>query len=108
MSASGLMTEIIFQALGLIPGAHHHEMSMNHVGMNYTTVLNVLFLCILAIVYFLYKSRPADADSEFAQDPICGMQVRKDDAPAQWEFEGVIYYFCMQGCKDEFMKQKTA
>ena len=108
MSASGLITEIIFQALGLIPGAHHHEMSMNHVGMNYTTVLNVLFLCILAIVYFLYKSRPADANSEFAQDPICGMQVRKDDAPAQWEFEGVVYYFCMQGCKDEFMKQKTA
>ena len=106
MSLSGLVTELIFQALDLIPGAHHHEMSMNHIGWNYTTILNAIFLIILIAVYLLYKSRARDSDSEFAQDPICGMQVRKSDAPAQWEYEGQVYYFCMEGCKEAFMKSK--
>lgn len=107
MSASGLATEIVFNALNLIPTAHHHEMSMNHIGWNYTTILNALFLVIFGVVYYLYASRSREEDSEFAQDPVCGMQVRKADAPAQWEFEGVRYFFCMQGCKDSFMKEKT-
>ena len=36
------------------------------------------------------------------EDPVCGMQVNIDTAPAHTEYEGEIYYFCSQGCKREF------
>jgi Cu+-exporting ATPase len=36
------------------------------------------------------------------EDPVCGMQINIDTAPAQTEYEGEIYYFCSQGCKREF------
>jgi len=108
MSASGLITEGIFVALKLLPAQMHHEMSMNHIGWNYTTILNTVFLAILGVVYWLYKSRDASEDSEFAQDPICGMQVRKSDAPASAEVNGQMYYFCMEGCKDAFLAKQAS
>jgi YHS domain-containing protein len=81
----------------------HHEMSMNHFGWNYTTILNLIFLAIFIVVISLYRSRDKSDDSEFAQDPICGMQVRKSDAPAKAELNGTMYYFCMEGCKEAFL-----
>jgi P-type Cu+ transporter len=36
------------------------------------------------------------------EDPVCGMQINIDTAPAQTEYEGQIYYFCSQGCKEAF------
>ena len=36
------------------------------------------------------------------EDPVCGMQINIDTAPAQAEYEGKIYYFCSEGCKREF------
>lgn len=107
MSLSGLITEGIFSALGLVPAQMHHAMSMNHFGWNYTTILNLIFLAIFIVVFWLYNSRDTSNDSEFAQDPICGMQVRKDDAPATAEVNGVMYYFCMEGCKESFLKQNS-
>jgi len=108
MSASGLITEGIFVALKLLPAQMHHEMSMNHIGWNYTTILNTAFLVILGVVYLLYKSRDESESSEFAQDPICGMQVRKSDAPATAEVNGEMYYFCMEGCKEAFLEKQTS
>jgi uncharacterized membrane protein YraQ (UPF0718 family)/YHS domain-containing protein len=103
MSLSGLITEGIFAGLKLIPSQMHRQMGMNRIGWNYTTILNAIFLAILIIVILLYRSRDKSEDSEFAQDPICGMQVRKSDAPAKANFEGKMYYFCMEGCKDAFL-----
>ena len=103
MSLSGLITEEIFAGFKLLPAQMHHEMSMNHIGWNYTTILNAIFLAIFIIVVLLYRSRDKSEDSEFAQDPICGMQVRKSDAPAKAEVDGTMYYFCMEGCKEAFL-----
>ena len=108
MSTSGLITQGIFSLLKLIPSDSHRQMSMSHFGWNYTTILDLIFLIIFGVVFWFYKSRDVNEDSEFAQDPICGMQVRKDDAPASVEFEGTIYYFCMEGCKESFLKEKSA
>lgn len=36
------------------------------------------------------------------EDPVCGMQINMDTAPAQTEYNGEIYYFCSQGCKAAF------
>ncbi len=108
MSISGLITQGIFSLLKLIPSDSHRQMSMSRFGWNYTTILDLIFLLIFGVVFWLYKSRDINEDSEFAQDPICGMQVRKDDAPASVEFEGMMYYFCMEGCKESFLKEKSA
>lgn len=106
MSTSGLITEGIFVALKLLPSGMHHDMAMNHIGWNYTTILNAIFLVILGVVIKLFRSRDKSEDSEFAQDPICGMQVRKSDAPASAEVDGKMYYFCMEGCKEAFLAKK--
>lgn len=40
---------------------------------------------------------------ELAVDPVCGMSVDRESAPACVEHNGQIFYFCAQGCKDEFL-----
>ncbi len=37
-----------------------------------------------------------------ATDPVCGMTVERDKAPATLEVDGTSYYFCARGCRDEF------
>jgi YHS domain-containing protein len=39
-----------------------------------------------------------------ATDPVCGMEVKEDQAAATAEHDGMKYYFCSQGCHDEFVK----
>ena len=108
MSLSGLITQGIFSLLNLVPSDSHRDMGMSRIGWNYTTILDIFFLLVFAIVFWLYKSRDASEDGDFAQDPVCGMQVRKDDAPASVEYEGKMYYFCMDGCKESFLKEKSS
>ena len=109
MSLSGMMTEGIFNLLNLTPERMSAmEMSMTHFGVNATTILNGIALLLFAAVVFFHLTRPeSDEESEFATDPICGMQVRKSDAPASAKVDGVMYYFCMDGCKASFLKQRA-
>ena len=37
-----------------------------------------------------------------ATDPVCGMTVERDRAPATLEWKGTTYYFCAVGCRQEF------
>ncbi len=39
------------------------------------------------------------------RDPVCGMEIRPEDAAAQEEHEGRTFYFCSQGCHAAFMKE---
>ena len=39
-----------------------------------------------------------------AKDPVCGMEVDEKTAPAKYEYNGKIYYFCAPGCKVAFQK----
>jgi len=36
-------------------------------------------------------------------DPICGMRIDTDDAPATAEHEGEIYSLCLRACHDAFV-----
>lgn len=103
MSLSGLITEGIFYILNLIPTEH----KMATMGMRTSTlVLNILALFLLAIIFWLYRTRNrGEIPTEFAKDHVCGMQVRIADAPAKAEVNGVKYYFCMAGCREAFMKE---
>jgi len=35
-------------------------------------------------------------------DPVCGMEVNPETAPAKTEHQGKTYYFCAPGCKNAF------
>lgn len=37
-----------------------------------------------------------------AIDPVCGMEVNENSAPAKTEYDGVTYYFCSQNCRNTF------
>ena len=102
MSLSGLLTEGLFNLFKIKPKMSEHVMAMNHFGLNYTTVLNVIALVVAISVYLIYKNGSKE-NSEFAKDLVCGMQVRIADAPAQTTFEGKTYYFCMPGCMETFI-----
>jgi len=36
------------------------------------------------------------------RDPICNMEVDEQSAAGQSEYQGKTYYFCSEGCKEEF------
>ena len=38
------------------------------------------------------------------KDPVCGMMVDPETAPAKTEYKGETYYFCAPGCKVAFEK----
>jgi len=38
------------------------------------------------------------------KDPVCGMRVDPEKAPAKSEYKGKTYYFCAPGCKAAFEK----
>lgn len=38
-------------------------------------------------------------------DPVCGMKIKKEDAKATYEHNGKTYYFCMEECKEKFVKE---
>lgn len=103
MSLSGLITELVFQSLNLIPAMDHSMSHSMKIGFNYTTVLNVIALGLITWIFWMYRTRDKSSpDQIFAQDLICGMQVRISDAPASYVHEGKSYYFCMPGCRDSF------
>jgi YHS domain-containing protein len=103
MSLSGLITEIIFNFLNLIPDMDHRMSHSYQIGWNYTTILNVIALALISWIYWMYRTRETTGtDLVFATDLVCGMQVRISDAPAQYELNGKTYYFCMPGCRDSF------
>src|SRR6266852_4262660 len=43
-----------------------------------------------------------------AIDPVCGMTVDEQKAPAMAVHEGTTYYFCAPGCKRTFEKDPAA
>lgn len=84
MSVAGLITEGIFWLLSLTPSRQASEIAATHVGLNYTTVLNLIAVAAFGYLYWLYRNRERFGGGEgLAKDVVCGMQVRTSDAPAQ-------------------------
>ncbi len=40
------------------------------------------------------------------RDPVCNMEVSGDSGIAT-ECDGVTYYFCSEGCRDKFLREKS-
>ena len=41
--------------------------------------------------------------SETVKDPVCGMEVRPQEAAATEVHDGLTFYFCSQSCHDAFV-----
>ena len=76
MSVAGLVTECLFRAAGAVPMKRPVVIAADHFSWNYTTYLNLIFLPIFALLYWLYRTRShGSTDAEYARDPVCGMHV---------------------------------
>jgi uncharacterized membrane protein YraQ (UPF0718 family) len=54
MAAAGLIVEFLFQGLGLVPSERNAKVVEASVSWNYTTVLNILFLCLAAALVWRF------------------------------------------------------
>jgi uncharacterized membrane protein YraQ (UPF0718 family)/YHS domain-containing protein len=104
MSTAGLLTELLFRAAGLVPTMRPTTIAADHFSWNYTTYLNIVFLALFGVLYFLYRNRERlGAGDRYARDPVCGMQVEKAHAPASRPRDGgASDYFCSDHCAERF------
>ena len=103
MSLAGLATEYLFKAAGIEPSTHPSTVAAEHVGWNYTTVLDVVALVAFAILYWLYRNRfRFGGGTGYAKDVVCGMQVEKANAPARATHHGETFWFCSDHCRGRF------
>ena len=83
MATAGLLTELLFRAVGLVPTMRPTTIAPAHFSWNYTTYLNLVFLVLFGVLYWMYRNRERlGGGDRSARDPVCGMQVEKAHAPA--------------------------
>jgi uncharacterized membrane protein YraQ (UPF0718 family)/YHS domain-containing protein len=103
MATAGLVTEGIFRAAGLVPKTRPTHIVPDHFSWNYTSYLNIAFLCLFGLLYWTYRNRARlGGGGGYALDPVCGMQVVTASAPATVIDAGQKYYFCSDRCADKF------
>jgi YHS domain-containing protein len=104
MVAAGLLVEGLFGALGAIPSSRPESVVEAHFAWNYTTFLNIVFLGVFGVLYWLYRTRSRRSDAAYATDPVCSMQVDKANAPAHLVIDGADVWFCSDRCADRYQR----
>jgi uncharacterized membrane protein YraQ (UPF0718 family)/YHS domain-containing protein len=99
MAAAGLAVEGIFTLFGAVPTERPEAIVPEHFTWNYTTFLNIVFLGVFAVVVWLARRPSSDL---YATDPMCGMQVSKENAPAHLTHDGADLYFCSDHCSERY------
>ena len=108
MSVAGLVVDLLFRAVGIGFPKRPIEIAPTRFEFNYTMVLNVLFLGVAALVYWTYRNRERfGAGSNYAKDPVCGMQVERENPGATTEHDGHTLFFCSDRCKTKFDKDSA-
>ena len=103
IAGAGLIVEGLFALLGGIPQHRPETIVETHFQWNYTTFLNIAFLAVFAVLYWLYRNRERlGGGLGSAIDPVCGMQVQTANAPAHVRHEGATFWFCSDGCRERF------
>ena len=105
MSTAALVTELIFHAAGAVPTTRPATVVSTGFSWNYTTYLNIVFLALFAVLYWMYRNRDRFGTAGRCRDPVCGMQVEKAHAPAAHELDGQRVFFCSDHCAGRFMEQ---
>ena len=47
------------------------------------------------------------SERKLVRDPVCGMEVDPATAPAHARVDGADYWFCANGCRDEFLQRES-
>ncbi len=103
MASAGLATEGIFRLFDAVPTTRSLQVASPHFAWNYTTFLNIVAVAVAAGLWWLARNRTRLGGGHgYAIDPVCGMQVRVDDAPAQAAFGGADFWFCSDRCRERF------
>jgi uncharacterized membrane protein YraQ (UPF0718 family)/YHS domain-containing protein len=103
MAVAGLIVEGLFSVLGAIRGERPERIVSTHFQWNYTTFLNIVFLGVFAVLYWLHRnSAKLGGGKGYAIDPVCGMQVQTANAPAHTQRDGHEYWFCSDHCRQRF------
>jgi len=104
MAIAGLATEYLFGVAGLIPATHPAEVVQPSFQWNYTTYLNLIFLGVFGALYWLHRNRVRlGGGAQYAIDPVCGMQVERQLAPASVRRGDQTVFFCSDRCRDRFV-----
>jgi uncharacterized protein len=103
MTFAGLLTEGVFRLFHLVPTTRSLRITADHFEWNYTTYLNLIFIAVALVVWWLaHNQARLGGGHGYAIDPVCGMQVRIDDAPAEFSRASQHYYFCSDRCRERF------
>ncbi len=103
MATTGLIVGALFGVLHLVPQRHSLSPSADHFSWNYTTVLNIAFLVIGIVLWWLARHQERlGGGVGYTIDPVCHMQVRTRQAPAHTAFRDRSYYFCSDHCLHAF------
>ncbi len=106
MAAAGLLTEGLFNVAHLVPVRRTTQVVAAHFSWNYTTYLNIVFLAAFGFIYWVYRHRVRfGGGGGYAIDPVCGMQVEIEHAPAVLEHADAAVYFCSDHCGDRFQSE---
>jgi uncharacterized membrane protein YraQ (UPF0718 family)/YHS domain-containing protein len=115
MALAGFVIGLGFQAFGLTPTERRVAAFDSHIVWNYTSVLNLVCLALIAVLgwRFFTTGGPAmmrmmeapAAQRQGVTDPVCGMAVTPSDTTERFEYKGTTYYFCSPGCKAAFMRE---
>jgi uncharacterized membrane protein YraQ (UPF0718 family) len=54
MAAAGFVVNLLFLAVGLVPAARHATVAEAHIVLNYTSVLNIIFLALAAVLVWRF------------------------------------------------------
>jgi YHS domain-containing protein len=93
----------VMSTAGLIPNNRAQTVVETSFQWNYTTFLNIIFLALAAYLYWLYRNRQRlGGGTGYAIDPVCGMQVQTDNAPAHLTHHGQEHWFCSDRCAQRF------
>jgi uncharacterized membrane protein YraQ (UPF0718 family)/YHS domain-containing protein len=103
MSAAGLAVEYLFLGVGIVPTTRPAAVVPTEFSWNYTTFLNIVFLLVLAGLWWLARNRERlGGGADYAIDPVCGMQVEIANAGARAEHDGQTFWFCSDHCRERF------
>jgi len=108
MSAAGLIVEYLFRGLGIEPTHRPDVVAPTEFSWNYTTFLNIVFLVVLAGLWWLARNQQRlGGGAGYAIDPVCGMQVEIANAPASAEHDGQTAWFCSDHCRHRFEEERA-
>jgi uncharacterized protein len=96
MVVAALVIDVVFSALGLIPGGARPTRTdiFSTIAVNYKLFLNLAGLAVFAVLFWLTARRGAT-------DPVCAMKVDRAKAVTR-QVAGQTFYFCSEHCRHAF------